>query len=147
MRRGYVFALLALVSTVLALSACERGSTGSGESVLGDVTTSDGLRIDGGQTTAKLSLLEVTNDSRCPELAECVDVGNVSLMFVLEFESGGELQSHEFIMVSTPGETPARRVQNNFAIFAFDVQPKPQVGQIISQEDYSVRVRITELAE
>ena len=132
MRKTGLFLAVPLVFLLLAGCVSQSGtevgldkpfSLGPGESV----------SITGEDLTVRF--VEVINDSRCPQGAECVWAGEVSVRLEITYQ--GVL--NEKILVQQGLSQPARADFADYEI-TFDVEPYPQLGEEINRDDYRLHL-------
>ena len=85
----------------------------------------------------EITFLEVVEDGRCPKGAECVWEGNGRVQILIKYKgSASEVKD-----LNTALE-PQRVTAGDFVIRLLDMQPYPEVGDIITPEKYRIRLII-----
>jgi hypothetical protein len=85
--------------------------------------------------------VEVIGDSRCPEGAVCIWAGEVSCR--LEITHAGVTNTKVLVQ---PGATEPPRTDFADYLITYDVQPYPQVGEQIKDDEYRLLLTITRRA-
>jgi hypothetical protein len=87
----------------------------------------------------RIKFVEVTEDSRCPTGVVCVWEGRVSCHIEIEYRG-----SFNRLVLSEPGSTgwPHEYVFEEYKI-AYHVEPYPQAGSEIEQEEYRLELTVT----
>jgi hypothetical protein len=88
--------------------------------------------------SASITLDSVLNDSRCPNGAECVWAGNAEVRFI--YSAG--TQNSAFIL-NTLSNFRTDTLINGYRIKLVRLNPYPQMGLPIKQNEYSAEVKIT----
>jgi hypothetical protein len=91
----------------------------------------------------KIKILDVINDSRCPQGVVCVWAGEVSCE--VEFIYNGHKQTETLTQSGGSDELAEFRL-DKYKLF-FDVQPYPEEDKIIAESEYYLRARVAVLQE
>lgn len=83
---------------------------------------------------------QASNDSRCPEDAECVTAGTVSV--VVSVVKDGEDLGNTTITGSGSSEDPATETIEGYTVTVFDVTPLPETGVTTAQDEYTVTLQV-----
>jgi hypothetical protein len=78
-----------------------------------------------------LKFIEVLSDSRCPRGVTCIWAGEVK--FLVEMTESESTHSEE--LIQSGSSSPAKTSFKDYEL-AFDVQPYPEAGKEITEEDY-----------
>ena len=89
--------------------------------------------VDG---NARLTLIDVPGDSRCPRQAECVYAGNVQVS--LRLQAGGQDTS----AVINSLEPPQQLTLAGLVVRVTGVQPLPDAGVPVPKDAYRVSLRV-----
>ncbi len=129
---------IVLAFIVLALSACagNRGVTASLDREF-SLAIGQTARISGENLSIKLA--EVTNDSRCPEGANCIVAGEVTC--VLDIALEGKTESYQLVVPGTGGA--GNHPYRNYAL-SVNVVPYPKLGVEIDKTDYRMKMKVSE---
>lgn len=87
----------------------------------------------------KITFLNVTEDSRCPEGTVCVWPGQVKALFLLELD-----QSHEdvFNLTLNSNETQSQKTIAGYSVKLVNVDPYPGSLKTITDNEYAVTLSI-----
>lgn len=84
----------------------------------------------------KIKFLDVTGDSRCPIGVTCIWAGEVSAVIQLGDDSSANLTIVE------PGHGGQSNQTYSNYLFSFHVEPYPEAGKPIAQEDYRLLLTV-----
>ncbi len=119
------------------------GCAGSNKEVTAGLNKEFTLRI--GQTAAiqgeslLVGLVEVVGDSRCPRGVTCIWQGEVTCAVRVTVNG-----VTEDVVWKQPGLTAEQsRIAYKGYRFAFEVEPYPEAGQTISQDEYRIRMVVS----
>jgi hypothetical protein len=84
-----------------------------------------------------IKLIDVTNDSRCPEGVTCIWAGEV--VMTITFNSGGAVKS---LSMSSTGQP---EVFGGYAVKVIDVLPQKAQGMDVNTTNYTVRFLVTKI--
>lgn len=87
----------------------------------------------------KIKLLEVVEDSRCPEGAQCIWAGNAKIKVLID--NGTTKQ--EFVMNTNTG--PKGDSFSGWAIYLEELSPAPKTGPTIDPQLYKAKFKIVRL--
>lgn len=99
------------------------------------------------QDTLKLSndlsikFSNVTEDSRCPQGAQCIWEGKISIVFDI-IEKGEK--TGEFTLSSNPDDSMKTQGINNYSISLVSVNPYPEIDKPFAKEDYIATISVSE---
>lgn len=130
----YLAASMALITTLLAVS-CGPATlkTTLGEQVM--------LRPEQttviGATGLKIKFLKITEDSRCPAGATCIQAGQVTAQ--VQITSDNETKQ---LALTAPGSSPG---SSTFGVYSltFNVEPYPRVNQQIKPAEYRLLLTVS----
>ncbi len=133
-----VLYVLAFVSLALFLSGCPASDVVNAK--LGhEFTLPVGQRAVIEGEDLELRFKVVLSDNRCPQGAQCIIAGEVRI--ILEIKQDGNSDSVE---LSQPGlfEDYSLKSYGQYK-FIFKIEPHPQVGHQIDDDDYELKLTIT----
>ena len=144
MQRIWVLAVLA----VLPIAGCRPAHAEPTEAGLGRPFV-----LQGGQQVTipgedlRLRFAQVLEDSRCPELVECIWTGQARIVVIADTgvvgTAGGEPTPVEFNTNPAPGLTMASARVNEFTIMLESLDPYPQTpGDQFALEDYRATLSV-----
>jgi hypothetical protein len=129
---------------LMALACADDGSAGPlpvAQEVLADsVELAPGQELSVG--TFRLSFLEVSSDSRCPEDVVCVWQGNAAVEIAVGMAEG---PSHPRTLNTAAG-LPAVDC-SGFRVTLLELRPAPHAGVPIPAQDYRARFRVEALTD
>ena len=119
----------------LATTGCGENTVSLGQEFI--LHVGETAEIEGEELQIKF--LEVLEDSRCPRGVTCVWEGRVSCMTEITYR-----ESLHRITLTQPGLTdwPIKESFEQYQI-SFDVEPYPEAGKEIPEDDYLLVLRIT----
>jgi hypothetical protein len=88
----------------------------------------------------RITLLNITEDSRCPEGAVCVWAGQVKALFLLEVDQSNQ---EIFNLTLNFNETQSQKTSLGFMIKILKVEPYPKANTNKNLNDYEVTLVIT----
>ena len=121
---------LLLVALAVVAVACSEEDAG--------VELGEEFTLELGQTAqipdAAIEIIfsEITNDSRCPEDAQCVVAGDVTVLVVIEGQARGPMGFENLIW---PGEFDSIDI-GEFRLRVLSVQPDPPPQEFVPLGDY-----------
>jgi hypothetical protein len=92
----------------------------------------------------KLTFKEVPEDSRCPKYVNCVQEGQVRMVFVANID--GKSQPPVELVRKKSDAKPATATVGSYKIQVYDVTPESESGKKINPADYSARMTVKKAA-
>ena len=88
-----------------------------------------------------VQFMEVKEDSRCPEFTNCVWEGQAVVSFSIQSEENSTLE-----LVSRKGQPQlAKKVMGDYSYSLIKVDPYPQSGSQIKDEDYVLEMTVEKI--
>lgn len=133
--------LIFSLALVLLLQGCGRSDEPGAQPQLFDLNEAITLRTgDSGVLRGEdfsIRLLEVFDESRCPEGVMCLWAGEVKLKFAVE---AGAIT--DTLVTAFPSEG-SRAISGGYTLTITDVTPYPKEGKTIKPKDYRARLIIS----
>ena len=126
---GLLFLLLCLMSCTTTPGQVRAGPGKEFSLAINQTATISGENL-------RIKFLDITGDSRCPTGATCIWAGEVSA----EIEVG-DGSSVNLTLIAPGYGGQSNQTYNNY-LFAFHVEPYPEVGKAIMKDDYRLLLTV-----
>ncbi len=88
----------------------------------------------------KLTFKEVPEDSRCPKYVNCIQEGQIRMVFVANID--GKSQPPVELVRKKSDVKPATATVGSYKIQVYDVTPESESGKKINPADYKARMTV-----
>jgi hypothetical protein len=88
----------------------------------------------------KLTFKEVPEDSRCPKYVNCIQEGQIRMVFVANID--GKSQPPVELVRKKSDVKPATATVGGYKIQVYDVTPESESGKKINPADYAARMTV-----
>ncbi|HEX9886089.1 MAG TPA: hypothetical protein VGA70_06355 [Longimicrobiales bacterium] len=135
-----------LMIVAAAAMGCGGGAGPTETETSAALTAESGIELRFGETLAvegtvlRISFTDVLGDSRCPSDVTCVWAGNASVQVGISAGSGPT-----FPLVLNSTLEPRHADWNGVRVTLLEVLPEPLSTEVLIPQDYSIRVRLTEV--
>jgi hypothetical protein len=92
----------------------------------------------------KLTFKEVPEDSRCPKYVNCIQEGQIRMVFVANID--GKSQPPVELVRKKSDVKPATATVGSYKIQVYDVTPESESGKKINPADYAARMTVKKAA-
>lgn len=92
----------------------------------------------------KLTFKEVPEDSRCPKFVNCIQEGQIKMVFVANID--GKSQPPIELIRKKSDVKPATATVGSYKIQVYDVTPETESGKKINPADYTARMTVKKVA-
>jgi hypothetical protein len=135
-----------LLCCVLMLAACSKKPKAG----YSNIKPNDFFELKLGNTAVipeekfKLTFKEVPEDSRCPKYVNCIQEGQVKMIFVANID--GKSQPPLELVRKKSDAKPATATVGSYKIQVYDVTPESESGKKINPADYTARMTVKKVA-
>jgi len=130
---------LALI-LVLVFSSCKDNGTENNESEKVNLTAKWNVE-ENINDEYKVKLINVTDDSRCPDDVTCVWAGQASITVALIHDT---LPQEMYSFIYTPGQSVIIFEKETFVLKLIDLKPHTNSNKAISQDEYYLELNYLE---